>query len=134
MTAPLRIQELGHVSLFVRDLEASIRFYRDILGLQDVGRGKNGRIAFFTTGQHHHDLSIEAARAEGPARAKGEPGLYHIAFQVGSTLEALEEARRWVEAHGLAPFGEVNGQESASFSIRDPDRHEIELYVDRRRG
>ena len=134
MGVPLKVQELGHVSLFVKDLDASIRFYRDILGLRDVGRGKNGRIAFFSAGPHHHDLSIEVARADGPERPKGAPGLYHIAFQVGTAREALDEARRWVEAHGLTPFGEMNGRESASFSIRDPDRHEIELYVDLRAG
>lgn len=130
MGVPLKVQELGHVSLFVKDLDASIRFYRDILGLRDVGRGKNGRIAFFSAGPHHHDLSIEVARADGPERPKGAPGLYHIAFQVGTAREALDEARRWVEAHGLTPFGEMHGRESASFSIRDPDGHEIELYVD----
>jgi catechol-2,3-dioxygenase len=117
-----------------RILEASIRFYRDILGLKDVGRGKGGRIAFFSTGPHHHDLSIEVARADAPPLPKGAPGLYHIAFEVGTTSEELTAARRWVEAHGLQPFGETNGIESASFSIRDPDGHEIELYVDLRRG
>ena len=132
MGVPLKVQELGHVSLFVKDLEASIRFYRDVLGLSDVGRGKNGKIAFFSAGPHHHDLSIEVARAEGSERPRGAPGLYHIAFQVGTTRAALDEAHRWVEAHGLTPFGEANGRESASFSIRDPDGHEIELYADLR--
>ena len=134
MSAPLKVQELGHVSLFVRDLEASIRFYRDILGLRDVGRGKNGRIAFFSAGPHHHDLSIEVARAEAPERPRAAPGLYHIAFEVGTTREALEAARRWVEAHGLMPFGEMNSAESASFSVADPDGNEIELYVNLRAG
>jgi len=134
MGVPLKVQELGHVSLFVKDLEASIRFYRDILGLRDVGRGKNGRIAFFSAGPHHHDLSIEVARADGPERPRGAPGLYHIAFQVGTTREALDAARRWVETRGLTPFGEMDGRESASFSTHDPDGHEIELYVDLRAG
>lgn len=133
MPEALRVRELGHVSLFVRDLEASIRFYRDILGLKDVGRGKGGRIAFFTTGPHHHNLSIEVARADALPLPKGAPGLYHIAFEVGTTPEELVAARRWVEAHGLQPFGETNGLESASLSIRDPDGHQIELYVDLRR-
>ena len=134
MDAPLKVRELGHISLFVTDLEASIRFYRDILGLRDVGRGKNGRIAFFSAGPHHHDLSLEAARADGPARPGGAPGLYHIAFEVGTSRQALDEARRWVTTRGLAPFGEISGRDSASFSIRDPDGHEIELYVDLRAG
>jgi catechol-2,3-dioxygenase len=130
----LKVRELGHVSLFVRDLEASVRFYRDVLGLSLVGRGKSGRIAFFSVGAHHHDLSIEVARAQGPERRKGEPGLYHIAFEVGRTSEELAAARRGVEAQGLTPFGEMDGRESTSFSVRDPDGNEIELYVDLRSG
>ena len=129
-TRPLKVRELGHVSLFVRDLDATRRFYRDLLGLHETGTGKGGRIVFFSAGRHHHDVSCEVARTEGPGpQPKGVPGLYHIAFEVGTSLDELGEARRWVEAHGLQPFGET----AQSFSIRDPDGHEIELYVDTRR-
>jgi catechol 2,3-dioxygenase len=124
--APVRIRELGHVSLFVRDLEATRHFYRDLLGLTETGTGKNGRIVFFSAGVHHHDLSCELARADGPGpQPKGVPGLYHIAFDVGASLDALAAARQWVEGHGLTPFGEA----PASFSVRDPDGHQVELYV-----
>lgn len=127
----ITIRELGHVSLFVRDLEASRRFYRDVLGLAETGLGKGGRIAFFSAGRHHHDLSCEVARVEGAGRAPtGAPGLYHVAFAVGESLDDLAAARRWVEQHGLIPFGETD----RSFSVRDPDGHEIELYVDRPAG
>src|SRR5262249_28711621 len=121
-TRRLTIRELGHVSLFVRDLEATRGFYRDLLGLRQTGTGKNGAIAFFSAGRAHHDVSCELARADGPGpQPKGVPGLYHIAFEVGSSLDELGEARRWVEAHGVQPFGET----AQSFSIRDPDGHEI---------
>ena len=120
----LHVRELGHVSLFVRDLDAARRFYRDILGLAERGTGKDGRIVFFSTGHRHHDLSCELARADGPGpQPKGVPGLYHIAF----TVENLLAARRWVESHGLVPFGEYE----RGFCVRDPDGHEIELYTER---
>ncbi|MGH7276245.1 MAG: VOC family protein, partial [Candidatus Rokuibacteriota bacterium] len=80
----LTIRELGHVSLFVRDLDAARRFYGDVLGLAETGTAKDGRIIFFSAGRHHHDLSCELARAAGPGpQPKGVPGLYHIAFDVG---------------------------------------------------
>jgi catechol 2,3-dioxygenase len=124
----LAIQHLGHVSLFVRDLGATRRFYRDVLGLTETGTGKQGRIVFFSAGVRHHDLSCELARSEGPGpQPKGVPGLYHIAFVVGATLDDLGAARRWVESQGLTPFGEYD----RGFCVRDPDGHEIELYVDR---
>jgi catechol 2,3-dioxygenase len=122
----MKIRELGHVALFVRDLGATRGFYRDCLGLAETGTGKNGRIVFFSAGAHHHDVSCELARADGPGpQPKGVPGLYHIAFDVGASLEDLAAARRDVEARGLVPFGET----PRSFSVRDPDGHEIELYI-----
>jgi catechol 2,3-dioxygenase len=123
----LSIRELGHVSLFVRDLPASRRFYREVLGLAETGTGKDGRIVFFSAGGRHHHISCEVARAAGPGpQPKGVPGLYHIAFVVGDSLEDLAAARRWVEARGLLPFGDYE----RGFCVRDPDGHEIELYVE----
>jgi catechol 2,3-dioxygenase len=123
----LAVRELGHVSLFVRNLDTTRRFYRGVLGLAETGTAKNGRIVFFSAGVHHHDVSCELARAPGPGpQPKGVPGLYHIAFVVGTTLDDLTAARRWVESHGLLPFGE----HERGFCVRDPDGHEIELYVD----
>lgn len=127
----MEVTELGHVSLFVRDLNASVRFYRDVLGLREAGRGKSGRITFLSAGRHHHDIALEVARAEGPAAVKGAPGLYHIAFRVGSSRDDLESARREIERLGLAPFGEMDG-ETPCFCVTDPDGNQIELYVDRR--
>jgi catechol 2,3-dioxygenase len=125
----LSVRELGHIALFVRDLDATRRFYRDLLGLAETGTGKDGRIVFFSAGVHHHDLSCELARAAGPGpQPKGVPGLYHIAFDVGTSLDALAHARRTVETAGLPVFGET----ANSFCVRDPDGHEIELYVEGR--
>jgi catechol 2,3-dioxygenase len=126
METPVRVTELGHVSLYVRDLDAARHFYHDVLGLLDAGTGKGGRILFFSAGVHHHDLSCELARTAGPGPPPGAPGLYHIAFAVGRTGDDLDRARRWVEAHGLVRFGETDN----SFSIRDPDGNQIELYVE----
>lgn len=125
--ASLAVRELGHVSLFVRDLDATRRFYRDLLGLRETGTAKGGRIVFFSAGIHHHDVSCELARASGAGpQPKGVPGLYHIAFDVGASLADLAQARLAVESAGLAPYGES----ATSFCVRDPDGHEIELYVE----
>jgi catechol 2,3-dioxygenase len=129
----VKVIELGHVSLFVRDLDRALRFYRDLLGLAETGRGKDGRIAFLSAGVHHHDLSLEIARAEGLSPERGAPGLYHIAFSVGRSRADLEAARQDVERQGLAPYGEMDGP-SPCFCIRDPDGNEVELYVDLRPG
>ena len=124
----MRVTELGHVSLFVRDLEASTRFYRDVLGLRETGRGKGGRIVFLSAGAHHHDVSLELARVDAPSPPAGVPGLYHVAFCVGGTREALRAARAEAERAGLAPFGETDGA-TPCFCVKDPDGHTVELYA-----
>ena len=121
--------ELGHVSLYVRDLETSVRFYRDVLGLEETGRGKGGRITFLSAGLHHHDVSLEQAHLDGAIPPKGAPGLYHIAFRIGSRPEELAAARRAMAGQGFEPFGDAAG-ERPCFCVRDPDGHTIELYVD----
>ncbi len=124
----MRVTELGHVSLFVRDLATSVRFYRDVLGLRETGHGKDGRIVFLSAGAHHHDVSLEVARVDAPPLPAGAPGLYHVAFCVGSTREALQAARREAEQAGLVPFGETGGA-TPCFCIKDPDGHTVELYA-----
>lgn len=124
----MRVTELGHVSLFVRDLAASVRFYRDVLGLRETGRGKDGRIVFLSAGAHHHDVSLEVARVDAQPLPAGAPGLYHVAFCVGSTLDALQAARREAERAGLVPFGETGGA-TPCFCVKDPDGHTVELYA-----
>ena len=124
----MRVSELGHVSLFVRDLESSVRFYRDVLGLRETGRGKEGRIVFLSAGAHHHDVSLELARVEADSLPAGAPGLYHVAFCVGSTREDLQAARREAEQAGLQPFGETGGA-TPCFCVKDPDGHTVELYA-----
>jgi catechol 2,3-dioxygenase len=126
----MRVTELGHVSPFVRDLDASLAFYRDLLGLRETERGKGGRIAFLSAGAHHHDLSLEVARTDGAVPPKGAPGLYHVAFCIGRSREDLEAARAESAARGLVPFGEQAHGRTPCFCVRDPDGHEVELYVE----
>ena len=124
----MRVTELGHVSLFVSDLERSVGFYRDLLGLRETGRAKEGRIVFLSAGAHHHDVSLELARVDAQPLPAGAPGLYHVAFCVGGTREDLQAARREAEQAGLQPFGETGGA-TPCFCVKDPDGHTVELYV-----
>jgi catechol 2,3-dioxygenase len=126
----MQVAELGHVSLFVRDLDAAVAFYRDLLGLREAGRAKDGRIAFLSAGVHHHDVSLEVARTDRAIPPKGAPGLYHIAFRVGRTPEDLQAARAECVASNLVPFGEQPDGRTPCFCVRDPDGHEVELYVE----
>ena len=53
-----RPRRLGHVNLWVSDLERSIRFYEDVCGIELVRRERDILIAFHSNGNSHHDIGI----------------------------------------------------------------------------
>src|SRR5438094_10517132 len=59
-----KVNSLGHVGVYVRDIERSVAFYRDILGLQVSDRSPRG--AVFMTAQdrsvEHHELLLAPGR------------------------------------------------------------------------
>lgn len=122
--------ELGHVVLYVRDLEDSSAFYSEVVGLRQIGRIFNNRGALFSGGRTHHELLlIEVDDAPGPLQGR-RLGLYHIGWKVGDKLDDLREALQRVEAFGAEVDGLANHTVSQSLYVRDPDGNEIELYVD----
>lgn len=125
----MKIEGVGHVVLKVRDLERSVRFYRDILGLREVARFP-GRMVFFSAGRNHHDLAIVSVGPEAPAPPPGAVGLYHVALKIGNSLEELKAAKAHLEAHGVAIQAVSDHQVSQSIYCRDPDGNGLELFVD----
>ncbi len=122
--------ELGHVVLYVRDLEKSSTFYTEVVKLQQVGRIFNNRAALFSGGRTHHELLlIQVGDAQGPLQGR-RIGLYHIGWKVGDSLDELREARRRVESFGAEIDGMADHTVSQSLYLRDPDGNEVELYVD----
>ncbi len=89
----IRVRNVGHVVLKVRDIERSARFYCDVLGLKEVARGEFGRpMAFFSTGDNHHDVAVMAMGPDAPAPPAEGTGLYHVALRIGTTLDELRAA------------------------------------------
>ncbi len=122
--------ELGHVVLYVRDLNKSSSFYSEVVGLRQVGRIFHDRGAIFSGGRTHHELLLlQEKDAPGPLQGR-RIGLYHIGWKVGDDLNALRDARRRVERFGAEIEGLADHTISQSLYIRDPDGNEVELYVD----
>lgn len=64
----MRVQCLGHVVFYVKDLERSLGFYQDLLGFKEVGRIFNGAASALTSGRTHHELLlIQVGDAPGPS-------------------------------------------------------------------
>jgi catechol 2,3-dioxygenase len=127
----IKVRNVGHVVLKVRDIERSARFYRDVLGLKEVARGNFGRpMAFFSTGDNHHDVAVLDVGADAPAVQPGGVGLYHVALRIGTTLDELRAAKAHLEAHGYTKLRLSDHRVSQSIYLDDPDGNGVELYVD----
>jgi methylmalonyl-CoA/ethylmalonyl-CoA epimerase len=90
-----RLGRVHHVAVVVRDLEAALGFYRDVLGLelevvQEIPIDRV-RIAFLPLGETKIELVSPTDDTTGVARflaSKGE-GFHHVCFEVPDLAEAL---------------------------------------------
>ncbi len=122
--------ELGHVVFYVRDLDSSVRFYSEGVGLQVKGRIFNDRAAVLSGGGSHHELLlIQVGEAPGPLQGRRR-GLYHVGWKIGDDLDALRQTRDRLTELGYPIEGASDHTVSQSLYLRDPDGNEVELFVD----
>ncbi len=126
----MKAQYLGHVVFYVKDLETSLSFYRDVLGFEEIGRIFDGKAAGLTSGRTHHELLlIEVGNAPAPPQGVRR-GLYHIGIKIGDSREELRSAKNDLEQSGIEISGMSDHTVSQSLYLHDPDGNEVELYVD----
>jgi catechol 2,3-dioxygenase len=126
----MKAHYLGHVVFYVKDLERSLAFYRDLLGFKEVGRVFNGSAAALTSGRTHHELLLIQIGNAPPPPPGRRLGLYHIGIKVGDSLDELRAAKRDLEQAGVEIGGMSDHTVSQSLYLHDPDGNEVELYVD----
>ncbi len=121
---------IGHTHLKVSDLERSIAFYRDVIGL-DVQQTYGSDAAFMSAGGYHHHIGLNTWRSRGgPRPAPNATGLFHVAF-LYPTRKALAQALTNVLAHNVRIDGASDHGVSQAIYLDDPDGNGIELYWDR---
>ena len=88
----IQVRKLGHVVPKVRDVQKSKEFYTRALGLKVAYDQEEWGAVFLSAGEQHHDLALfQLATGETPAAT--QPGLHHMAWQLGSFAE-LQAAYR----------------------------------------
>src|SRR3984893_19293577 len=125
----MKVQELGHIVLYVRDVERSAAFYRDVLGFRQISEPTTFPAAAFSSGRTHHELLlIEVGPDAAPVPQGRHMGLYHFGLKVGDTDEELREARDRGLAAGVHVVGAADHTVTHSLYVLDPDGNELELY------
>jgi catechol 2,3-dioxygenase len=132
----MEIKELGHLVLYVHNIERSAAFYRDVLGWKQLKGSDNGPlgripVALFSSGRTHHELLlIEVGEEAQPLPSGRHVGLYHFGLKVGDTDDELRDAIQRCREAGVAVVGMSDHTVTHSLYITDPDGNEIELYID----
>jgi catechol 2,3-dioxygenase len=125
----MEVKELGHIVLYVRDLDVSRAFYRDVLGWKEIVSGPG--MAMFSGGRTHHELLlIEVGPTAQPIPQGRRVGMYHFGLKIGTTDDELRQALRELIDAGATVTGTADHHVSHSIYITDPDGNEIELYID----
>jgi catechol 2,3-dioxygenase-like lactoylglutathione lyase family enzyme len=113
------IRGINHITLSVRDLEASFDFYTNVLGLRPVAKWYKG--AYLEAGANWVCLSLDAE-----TRPASLPEYTHTAFTVSAedfsaTVARLQSANAisWQENHSPGD----------SFYFLDPDGHKLEIHT-----
>ena len=126
----MAIHRLNHAVLYVRDVERSVAFYRDVLGFEPITELAALRGAAFLrapASTNDHDLGLfEIGPAAGPSGAGGTSvGLYHLAWEVSTLGDLAEVARSLQEAGALV--GASDHGTTKSLYAHDPDGLEFEV-------
>jgi methylmalonyl-CoA/ethylmalonyl-CoA epimerase len=93
----MNLTHIEHIGIAVKNLEESIKYYEDILGLKcysiEEVKDQKVKTAFFKIGQTKIEL-LESTEPDGPIgkfiEKKGE-GIHHLAFHVNDLQDALKE-------------------------------------------
>jgi catechol 2,3-dioxygenase len=115
--------DIGHVHLEVSDLQRSIPFYTNALGL-DLMAEYGDQAGFFSSRGYHHHLGVNTWHSLGkqPA-AKNHAGLERIVFHVESNAE-LARAKERLESSGHHATLSDN-----QLVVRDPDGIELHFVA-----
>ena len=122
------ITRMNHAVLYVREVQRTVAFYRDVLGFR-IKFEIPGQAAFLQApaSQNDHDLGIfQIGAGAGPSQAgRSTVGLYHIAWEV-DTLDELDRIAGQLRDAGALVGASDHGSTKALYA-HDPDGLEFEV-------
>jgi len=119
------VKKLLHTRYRVQDLEKTVSFYKDVLGLQEIRRHTSGRgsqLVFLKAPGNDEEIEICKFDESGPVMVG--PDLTHLAFEVDDLEKFAKEAA--AKGYPLSDGPHASGIGKIAF-IDAPEGYEIEL-------
>lgn len=122
----MQVKKFLHTRMRVSDMEQTIQFYADVLGLEVLERKVSPRgshLAFLKVPNSEELIELTSFPPSGPVKVQED--LIHLAFQV----ESLDDAIAWLNAKGVkVTDGPTQTSSGSRFIFIDaPDGYEVEL-------
>ena len=120
-----RVSGLGHLGIFVRDIERMTAFYRDVLGMQVTKQDPNGRMIFLSSdpAQVDHEIALMQGRAD----EDGPPLIQQISLRVRS-LDDLRAFHRRFKQEGYRIDQVVTHLSAIGCYFFDPEGNRTEVF------
>ena len=138
-TPVFKPRRLGHVNIFVGDVQQACRFYASVCGVEQVYFETDIQMGFMTNGRSNHDLGLMQAMNKPrigrdgyvqPSTGRGAaPSLNHLGFELESQRELVNAYKRAVAA-GVKVSATSDHCVARSIYLHDPDGNMVEFYAD----
>ena len=120
---------LGPVRLQIADLERSLAYYEEVLGLERLERTADRALLGTAPPERRPLVELRARRGTRPAPGRGRTGLFHFALLLPDRAALGRFVRHLGEIGVQAGAGDHLVSEA--FYLQDPDNLGIEVYADR---
>lgn len=126
--SPINVARIAHIVLFVKDPEASARWYCDILNMKITARAADGPYkggVFLSFGLSDHDIALFPGE---PDASRGKE-FEHIGFiMAGTDMDDLRRNRDFFAEHGVEIAEILDHGVSVGIYFLDPDGHMLEVF------
>jgi catechol 2,3-dioxygenase len=115
---------VGHVHLYVRDIEEAVDFYHGIIGFDVMGVAKAFRMAFVSAGGYHHHVGLNTWQGEGaPPPPADAVGLRYFTVELPDQ-ETLNQVIARIDAAGIS-----SNQTEGGLLIHDPSENGVMISL-----